>query len=285
MSEQQAQQPEEQGQIYWQEPETKPPPLLAVGAIAWVRDNLFSSVLYVALTILGALLAIGALTSFLMWSVRAANWFVITFNFRQFMLGRLEPTYEWRIIVLVLFVALVTGFAIAAYVRRLSIPVLAVTAIILALVFFLPVAINSTIPLDASYLAAGNVGIVSGTAEELPQERLAFIAAAGDTINIRIDTADLVDDQSMSLLHGFADVASNTLINAAGNRLDTIQRVAEIEAILAEDTALIESTGRESGNRGSHHRHLRRQRHAHHGSDSGFTDHGATELGGHTVDC
>lgn len=223
--------------IYYDEPQTKNAPMLEVGALAWVRKNLFSTPLDVILTVLGALLMIGVLVSFITWSVQDANWFAITFNFRQFMLGRFSAEQEGRIVFLMLFIAATSGAAIAAYMRRTSRVTLGLALAVILPIFLLPPLVNQVVPLPTSYLMAGNTPIVSGTQEEDPIPQVAFTAAGGETISFRFAEAS-DSDAALSNLHGFMDDASNALRNAAENRLENIQRSQDIQNRLVDNAIL-----------------------------------------------
>src|SRR5690349_5625434 len=82
------------------DPPVRPPPLLAVGPVAWVVKNLLCSWVDAIITLICAVLIVGAVTAFVLWAVREANWFVVSFNWRLLILGRYEQDAEWRIAVL-----------------------------------------------------------------------------------------------------------------------------------------------------------------------------------------
>ncbi|MBL8157763.1 MAG: hypothetical protein JNM70_26700, partial [Anaerolineae bacterium] len=103
--------------VNYDEPPVKPPPLLAVGPLAWARKNLFSSMLDTILTLAGIIISISVITGFLTWAISQANWFAITFNLRIFLLGRYSPAAEWRVILVALLAALTVGLALAAWSR------------------------------------------------------------------------------------------------------------------------------------------------------------------------
>jgi His/Glu/Gln/Arg/opine family amino acid ABC transporter permease subunit len=220
--------------VNYDEPPVKPPPLLLVGPIAWVRKNLFSSPLDAILTLVGALVIVGVITSFISWAVGDANWYAITINLRLFMVGRYETAAEWRLVALVLYVAFALGIAFAAW-SRISPRAWIAIGVVVALLFILPPVIKAIVPLPPSYLGAGNIEITSGSAKATPQPQLAFIGKAGDTINLSVATELSGGDDSLRTLAGFGDETANQLRNAAGNRLDNIARKAEIEADLAGD--------------------------------------------------
>src|SRR5688572_4899178 len=90
--------------VNYDEPRTLPPPLLAVGPLAWARKHLFSSWLDAILTVVGTAIIVAVIVSFVTWATGLANWLVINFNQRGFMLGRLEPEAEWRVQLMALIV-------------------------------------------------------------------------------------------------------------------------------------------------------------------------------------
>jgi His/Glu/Gln/Arg/opine family amino acid ABC transporter permease subunit len=211
----------------------KPPPLLAVGPIAWIRDNLFSSIFDTIVTIVSVGLAGTIVTGVISWVVFQANWFVIIFNIRQFTMGRYQPDQEWRVQATLLLVALVIGFALAAW-SRISRSIATLALVALALTFIIPAAVRAIVPLPESHFLAGEVGIESGSTSELPQPQLGFLGRANETITIRLDDDLAVDDAALSTLNAFADNATNLLRGAAINRLADQQHSAELEALLAE---------------------------------------------------
>src|SRR5690554_6038957 len=79
------------------EPPVKPPPALAIGPAAWIRNNLFSSWLNTLLTIGAGVLGASIIVGVFNWAIYQANWFIINYNLRLFMLGRYEPGAEWRV--------------------------------------------------------------------------------------------------------------------------------------------------------------------------------------------
>ncbi len=221
--------------VNYDEPATHPPPLLAVGPLAWARKNLFSSWLDAVLTVVASAIAVTAIVTLAQWAIGQANWFVILFNLRGFMLGRYEPEFEWRVQLLTLITAFVVGFTLAAWIR-VSWRVVIVLAVILVFVFMVPPVVERVVPLPYSYLAAGSAEIVSGSASERAQEQVAFIARAGESVTVQLADQYGENDEAAGALTGFADRAANTMRNAAANRLQTDARVAEIESLLAADT-------------------------------------------------
>ncbi|MBC7810549.1 MAG: ABC transporter permease subunit [Burkholderiales bacterium] len=220
--------------VYYDEPPTKTPPLLAVGWLAWVRENLFRTWFDTALTIGATLFVVGSVTSFLSWAIGQANWFVIIFNIRQFMIGRYEAEAEWRVQLLTLLIAFVIGFSLATW-SRVSRVTMIVIAVALLVMIALPIAIEATTPLPPNFLTAGNVDVVSGSSTETPQPQLAFIGAAGTEITLQLPANLSGSDNDLAAIASFTDNAANIVRNAALNRLATAERIEELEAQLAGD--------------------------------------------------
>ena len=227
--------------INYTEPRIKPPPLLEVGALAWIRKNLFGSWLDILLTIMGVVIIVSFVVGLTLWVIREGNWFSIMFSLRTFTVGRLDQALIPRVTVTLLFVMFTIGATTAAYTRRLATIIPALMAIIAGVLLFLPIIINAMIPLPDQILAAGNVGIVSGTAEEVPIERLSFTARKDETITLRLANDAGFDDR-LAVISGLADRSTNTLRNAAANRITTIARGQELLAIMAYDVQAVAAT-------------------------------------------
>lgn len=227
--------PDQRNQVYQDEPPASTPPLLAVGRLAWIRDNLFSSPLDIVLTLLGALIAVAVITSFVTWTVGSANWFVISFNLRQYMVGRYEPEFEWRVQALVLVVAFIIGFCIATW-SRISRILLIVVVAVLILSFAIPLLVDNLVPLPYGYFTAANTEIVSGSATEEALTQVAFIAQSGEEVTVEIAYDLSLSDETLANQYSFADIATNSLRNNARNRLSDQIRRDELEKQLAADT-------------------------------------------------
>jgi len=220
--------------VNFDEPPVKPPPLLLVGPLAWVRQNLISSPLDAILTVLGAAFIVTAVTSFVSWAVGAANWYTVMFNLRLYMVGRYEPVFEWRLIVLLVYVVFAVGMAFAAW-GRIPRRTWIVIVVIVALLFILPPVIRAVVPPAPTYLGAGSTEIVSGSSSIVPQDQLAFTARGGETVTLQVADELSGGDEILQNLSGFGDEAANQLRNSAATRLSNSARKAEIEAQLAGD--------------------------------------------------
>lgn len=227
--------------INYQDAAPKPPPLLEVGILAWMRKNLFSSLMDVVLTFTGLFVAVGVIVSFFNWAVYEANWVAITFNFRQFMVGSFytpqDMANEGRMLFLLAYVALLSGAMVAAYMRRISFFWMGMLVVSTVPVFVIPLVANTAFALPFTYSVATSQTIVSGTASTDGLPQVAFIGREGDEIVLRY--AAMTDDQSLKEISGFADVGSNLLRNAATNRRADIERAAELKRLFAEDEAAL----------------------------------------------
>lgn len=229
-----SEQPDSINRVNYDEPEEKSPPLLSVGPLAWVRDNLFSSWLDTLLTLVGTVLIFSAVSSFLVWSINWANWFAITFNLRQFLVGRFDQSAEWRLQILALIIALIVGVALAAW-ARVSRGAFIAIIVALALLFVVPVIIESTVPLTESRFTAGDAQVAAGSTTQTPLDQVAFVGRTGEVVEIWVDAGFTGSDAELATLFSFSDATTNTLRNAANNRLEDQARILEIENLLATD--------------------------------------------------
>jgi His/Glu/Gln/Arg/opine family amino acid ABC transporter permease subunit len=230
--------------INYEEPAPKSPPLLSVGPIAWVRKNLFGSSLDIFLTFFGAALTVLVLVMFIDWAIRGANWFSVTANFRQYMLGAFPIAQEWRIVAIVLLTVFTLGIALAAWTRRVPRTLFLGLGLLTVAVIVLPTILVAIFPGEPMFVAAGNVAIQSGSVSETPQDIAAFIARGG--AEMTFTHSPFEDDEALAALNGFADRSTNALRNAAGDRLNAIARIEEDTRRLEEHAAEIAS-GQELG--------------------------------------
>ncbi len=232
--------PRDRAIVNYDEPPIKPPPVMAVGPLAWMRDNLFHSTFDTILTIISVILLGGVIIGVLQWAIGAANWLVITNNLRLFMVGTFPTDALWRPAWAARLCAFVIGFTLFAYARASRTLVLILVAAV-ALLLVVPIVVDATTPPLNAYLAAGSTTVVSGTVSEMPHDQLAFIARAGETVTIRL--ANTPGDASLADTAGFTDRAGNALVNAAANRLETVQEQADLQNRL--DRGLLTDAQRE----------------------------------------
>ena len=206
---------------------TRPPPTMEVGAFGWMLKNLFGSPADIVVTILSSLLILVLVGGFFDWAIGTANWFTIINNQRLFMMENFEPAFEWRIALIALVAALLTGISLAAWARR-SLRVLAgVSLAVLTALALLPAIIDTLISQPNSYFTSGNVEIIDRASTLSPQPNLAFIAQAGENVSVRLALQEVADIETLSNLAGFSDRVSNALANAARNRLEQQAKTGE----------------------------------------------------------
>jgi general L-amino acid transport system permease protein len=75
---------------------SSPPPIAQVGAIAWLRKNLFSSWFNTILTVILALLLGRTVIGLLTWATTTAKWQIIPANLPLFFMGRYPISQGWR---------------------------------------------------------------------------------------------------------------------------------------------------------------------------------------------
>jgi general L-amino acid transport system permease protein len=84
------------------------PPIAQMGAVAWLRKNLFNSWFNAILTIALVLILGKALIGFITWATTAAKWQVVPANLPLFFAGRYPVAQYWRLWTIV---AIVSGLA------------------------------------------------------------------------------------------------------------------------------------------------------------------------------
>lgn len=206
--------------IYNEDTPTLAPPRTEVGALAWLRQNLFGSPADIVISIGAFLLLIALVVSFFDWAIRSANWFAIINNQRLFMLERYEQVYEWRVALTVIIAAILTGVSFSVWARRSMRTTTMVALVILAVIVLAPPVLRSTLNQPPSYFTAGNVEIVDRASTLTPQTSLGFIAQAGETVTVQMANEATETIDTLKDLSGFSDRSTNALANSAQNRLE-----------------------------------------------------------------
>lgn len=91
------------------------PPRLAVGPLAWLRKNLFSTWYNAALTLAASWLLYSSLKSAALWSQTEARWGVIEANLTLFMIGQYPREELWRIWLVIYLLAGLIGLSWGAW--------------------------------------------------------------------------------------------------------------------------------------------------------------------------
>jgi len=98
------------------------PPVRATSPGRWVRDNLLSSPLNVALTVVFAAIVAWLGTALLRWVFVTADWAIVRVNLRLFMVGRFPSDQLWRLWVSGYLAAAAAGLVGVALVRAATPP-------------------------------------------------------------------------------------------------------------------------------------------------------------------
>jgi len=150
------------------------PPRDTVGALGWLRRNLFSGLVSSIVTI-----ALGAALAWLVlqiggWAVTEARWSVVTDNLRIFLVGRYPTEEAWRIWMSLAILSVLSGLSAGRYgrtARMLAVTVSVVQAMIAALVATSPIGLLGAIAYGAN-AAAVWVALAIGTRGWIPRRAL-----------------------------------------------------------------------------------------------------------------
>src|SRR3989337_1829398 len=150
------------------------PPSTVIGPVAWLRKNLFSSVISSLMTLLlGALLVWLAITVG-QWALTEARWEVVTRNLRLFLIGQYPADQAWRLWLSLLVLSVLAGISAGVFghtIRVLAVSVSAIQALLAAAMFVSPVGPLITLGMLAN-AALVWVGWVIGLRRIVPRRAL-----------------------------------------------------------------------------------------------------------------
>ena len=95
--------------------EVLPPPKISVGPMAWLRENLFSSVLSSLLTLVVGGLLLLVLLQVADWALTEARWGVVTSNLRLFLIGQYPGDQAWRVWLSLAIISALSGLSAGIY--------------------------------------------------------------------------------------------------------------------------------------------------------------------------
>jgi len=124
--------------------ETLPPPKSVIGPVAWLRDNLFSSWINGAVTLLIGAAIVWLIVTIGQWAVSEARWTVVTNNLRLFLIGQYPADQAWRILLNLGLLSVLAGLSAGAWghsTRALAITLSALELMLAALVVASPLGI------------------------------------------------------------------------------------------------------------------------------------------------
>ena len=154
--------------------DTLPPPITVVGPIAWLRQNLFSSVGNAITTIVVGAAILWVVVQVGQWAVTEARWSVVINNLRLFLIGQYPADQAWRIWLNLAIVSVLGGLSAGVYgqaTRALAITLAACQVMIAALMAISPLGL---VPALALLLNAGLVmgGFVAGLRDLVPRRAI-----------------------------------------------------------------------------------------------------------------
>jgi general L-amino acid transport system permease protein len=129
-----------------------------VGAIAWLRKNLFNSWFNSLLTVILGLLLVRSLFGFLSWATTTAKWAVIPANLPLFFVGRYPVAQYWRIWVIIGLLAVLSGLSWGILSRNMA--KLFDRNILMAFGIAAAIAVLAPTPVPFRILLVGVLGLV-----------------------------------------------------------------------------------------------------------------------------
>ena len=98
-------------------PPARRPPVTSVGALGWLRANLFSSWANSLATLVTGALLLWFLGTFVAWAVTSAQWSVVTNNLRLITSGLYPRAEIWRVELTAALLVFLTGLGLGIWGR------------------------------------------------------------------------------------------------------------------------------------------------------------------------
>ncbi|MBD3881568.1 amino acid ABC transporter permease [Phormidium tenue FACHB-886] len=134
------------------------PPVSQVGAVAWLRKNLFNSWFNTILTIVIVLVLGRTLVGFAAWAITTAKWQIIPANLSLFFAGRYPAAQYWRLWTIVAIVSTLAGLSWGILAR--SAPKLYSRRIIVVFGIVAAIAVLMQMPVTSKLLVLAMEGLV-----------------------------------------------------------------------------------------------------------------------------
>ncbi|HEX9738156.1 MAG TPA: amino acid ABC transporter permease [Candidatus Limnocylindria bacterium] len=154
--------------------DTLAPPRASIGPVAWLRKNLFSSVVSSLMTVLMTGLLLAVVIGIGQWALSEARWDVVTRNLRLFLIGQYPANQAWRIWLSLLILSGLSGLSAGVFgrtTRSLAVALSAFQAILAGLT-----AVSSVGPLIVVGFVVNAalvwVGMVAGLRRLVPRRAL-----------------------------------------------------------------------------------------------------------------
>src|SRR5690554_4918214 len=131
-------------------PPARRPPVTSVGALGWLRANLFSSWANSLATLVTGALLLWFLGTFVAWAITNAQWSVVTNNLRLISSGLYPRAEIWRVELTAALLVLLTGLGLGIW-GRVARSVWGVVLVALAVVVIVPF-LGANIPAPTVHL-------------------------------------------------------------------------------------------------------------------------------------
>lgn len=154
--------------------ETLPPPQSEIGALGWLRQNLFQSPLNALVTILLGAGLIWVSLQIAGWAIGEARWSVVTENLRIFLIGRYPGDLAWRIWLSLALLSMLAGLSAGVFgrtSRTLAMTLSAIQALLAVLIAASPIGLLG-VAAYAANAAAVWVALVVGLRGWVPRRLL-----------------------------------------------------------------------------------------------------------------
>jgi general L-amino acid transport system permease protein len=99
---------------------SSPPPIAQVGAIAWMKKNLFSNWFNTLLTVILGLILGRTLLGFITWATTQAKWQLIPANLPLFFVGRYPVGQIWRVWLVLALISALGGLSWGVLARNVA---------------------------------------------------------------------------------------------------------------------------------------------------------------------
>ncbi len=179
-------------------PPSRRPPATSVGALGWLRKNLFSSRLNTLATLVTGGLLVWFVVTFVTWAVSSAQWAVVTNNLRLITSGLYPRAEIWRMELTGALLVFLTGLGLGIW-GRVARGVWIVVLIALAAIVVVPV-LGARIPEPSIYVLIE---------PQRSPSSFVFLGYKGDTLRAELDPLTEASDASRPLL-GYVESQSRT---------------------------------------------------------------------------
>ena len=176
-------------------PQTRRPPLKEIGIVAWLRNNLFSSLGDTIITIITLSIVGLILYNILGWALFSAQWEVVFLNLRSLNVGSQFPLAQvWRVELAAMIVIFISLLSVGVW-GRLGRSMVIIMSVISAAMIFVPMLRNVVERPSVFYY----------TEPAYEDRQINFVADADQVLTINIVPLTSADDFALSSVSGFIE--------------------------------------------------------------------------------